>query len=115
MKWNYKVLCLTIISLGIFFSPLTTHAEEKMDSNAGVGFYGEYKPAPSPHPDPGGSGESSEPELILKPGHETETTYKQKRLPRTGETTHSWLLMVGSIILGSTIGFIYWNKNKKTN
>lgn len=120
MKRNYKVFCLIILSLGTLVSPLTTHAEDKMDSNAGVGFYGEYKPAPSPNPDPGGSGEPSkvepsEPELVLTPGHETGTTYKQGRLPQTGTTTHSWLPVVGYIILGSTIGFVYWYKNKKQN
>lgn len=108
MKLNYKVLCLTIISLEVLcFSPLMTHAEEKLNSDAGVGFYGEYKPSPNP----GKSGKTSKSEIVLNPGQETKSAHTGV-LPRTGDTTHSWLPVIGDIILASTIIFFYWYKNR---
>lgn len=106
-----KILIIVILVIGALSTYTSVNATEKKsyDSNSGVGFYGKYE-----YPD----SDFDNPNQLVPPSGNQNGEIKNEdgqgtKLPQTGETKDSYLLLIGGSLVLTTALLIIINKKKK--
>lgn len=112
MKKTVKFSSLILLLVAFFatINPNFTNAAEKESYNteANVGFYGEYPQDPNPETDgPNEGGDQNSPSP-----NDTPSTDSQKlpKLPQTGEENNLYLIGMGTLL--TVVASLFWLKNR---
>lgn len=99
------LLVALLVSLFPFFSPREVDAAQvqEVETKGQIGFTGHYEPIGTPDPAP--------PESIVRPPV-TEIAKPGGNLPQTNDANQSWLIWLGSLLLGHV--FLVWKRKKET-
>ncbi|TFI65610.1 hypothetical protein CKN82_06665 [Carnobacterium divergens] len=111
-KMSKKILIIMVLVIGALFTYTSVNATGKKsyDSNSGVGFYGKYEYPDSDFDNPN--------QLVPPSGNQNGEIRNEEgqltKLPQTGETNDSYLLLIGGSLLSTAVLLIGINKKNKT-
>lgn len=107
---KFSSLILLLVAFSATINPNFTNAAEKESYNteANVGFYGEYPQDPNPETDePNEGGDQISPSPDDTPSTDTQTFPK---LPQTGEKNNLYLIGMGTLL--TVVVSLFWLKNR---